>query len=157
MDPLGSHPLIRSFERHLYAENRSARTVTTYLIAVRQADTFLRERGTSLEAATRSDLEAFLGDLLSRRKASTAATYHKVLKILYSWLAEEEEIPANPMTKSRSPSSPSSPFRSCPRRPSSGSSRPAQPRHVPVIGHPGRSFVHPALLRNPPRPLTGEL
>jgi hypothetical protein len=36
-----------------YAENRSARTVTTYLIAVRQADAFLRGRGTSLEAATR--------------------------------------------------------------------------------------------------------
>jgi hypothetical protein len=86
MDPLGPDPLIRSFERHLYAENRSARTVTTYLIAVRQADTFLRERGTSLEAATRGDLEAFLGDLLARRKASTAATYHKVLKILYGWL-----------------------------------------------------------------------
>jgi site-specific recombinase XerD len=89
-------PLIRSFERHLYAENRSARTVTTYLIAVRQAN-ILRERGASLEAATRGDLEAFLGDLLSRRMASTAATYHKVLKILYGWLAEEEEIPTNPI------------------------------------------------------------
>jgi hypothetical protein len=31
--------------------------------------------------------------------ASTAATYHKVLKILYGWLAEEEEIPANPVAK----------------------------------------------------------
>ena len=99
MDPLGPDPLIRSFERHLYAENRSARTVTTYLIAVRHADTFLRERGTSLEAATRADLEAFLGDLLARRKASTAATYHKVLKILYGWLTEDEEIPADPMAK----------------------------------------------------------
>jgi hypothetical protein len=39
----------------------------------------VREHGTSLEAATRGDLEAFLGDLLSRRKASTAATFHKVL------------------------------------------------------------------------------
>jgi hypothetical protein len=62
MDPLGPHPLIRSFERHLYAENHSTRTVITYLIAVRQADSFLRQRGTSLEAATRGDLEAFLGD-----------------------------------------------------------------------------------------------
>jgi hypothetical protein len=34
MDPLGRDPLIRSFERYLYADNRSARTVTTYLIAV---------------------------------------------------------------------------------------------------------------------------
>jgi Phage integrase, N-terminal SAM-like domain len=73
--PLGRDPLIRSFERYLYAENRSARTVTTYLIAVRQADAFLRERGTSLEEATQADLEAFTADLLSRRMASTAATY----------------------------------------------------------------------------------
>ena len=75
MDPLGPHPLIRSFERHLYAENRSTRTVTTYLIAVRQADTFLRERGTSLEEATQADLEAFMADLLSRRMASKVATF----------------------------------------------------------------------------------
>jgi hypothetical protein len=33
-----------------------------------------------------------------RRGSSTAATtYHRVLKILYNWLAEEEEIPADPM------------------------------------------------------------
>jgi hypothetical protein len=31
----GPDPLIRSFERHLYAENRSGRTVTNYLNAVR--------------------------------------------------------------------------------------------------------------------------
>jgi site-specific recombinase XerD len=99
MDPLGRDPLIRSFERHLYAENRSARTVTTYLIAVRQADAFLRGRGTSLAAATRGDLEAFMGDLLARRTASTAATYHKVLRILYGWLAEEEDHPQQPMAK----------------------------------------------------------
>jgi hypothetical protein len=65
MDPLGPDLLIRSFERHLDAENRSAPTVTTYLIAVRQAGTFLRERSTSLEEAIRGDLEAFLRDLLS--------------------------------------------------------------------------------------------
>ena len=75
MDPLGRDPLIRSFERHLYAENRSSRTVITYLIAVRQADAFLRERGTSLEEAAQADLEAFMADLLSRRMSSTAATY----------------------------------------------------------------------------------
>ena len=62
------------------------------LIAVRQADTFLRDRGTSPGGATTADL-------LARRMASTAATYHKVLKILYGWLAEEEEIPVNPMAK----------------------------------------------------------
>ena len=70
MDPLGQDPLLRSFE-HLYAKNRSARTVTTYLIAVRQADTFLCRRGTCLAAATRADLEAFLADPLARRPAPT--------------------------------------------------------------------------------------
>jgi hypothetical protein len=34
-----------------------------------------------------------MADLLTRRTPSTAATYHKVLKLLYAWLAEEEEIP----------------------------------------------------------------
>ena len=99
MDPLGRDPLLRSFERHLYAENRSARTVTTYSHR-RPAGRHLPPRaGTSLEAATRADLEAFRADLLARRMASTAATYHKILKILYGWLAEEEEIPVNPMAK----------------------------------------------------------
>lgn len=106
MDPPGRDPLLRSFERHLYAENRSARTVTTYSHR-RPAGRHLPPRsGTSLEAATRADLEAsradlgaFRADLLARRMASTAATYHKVLKILYGWLAEEEEIPVNPMAK----------------------------------------------------------
>ena len=126
MDPLGPHPLIRSFERHLYAENRSARTVITYLIAVRQADAFLRERGASLETATRGDLEAFLGELLARRKASTAATYHKVLKILYGWLAEEAKIPADPMAKIKKPIVPEQPVPIVPEEALSGSFRPAR-------------------------------
>jgi site-specific recombinase XerD len=109
MDQPARDPLIRSFERHLHAENRSGRTVTTYLIAVRQAAVFLRGRGTTIEAATRADLEAFMGDLLARRTASTAATYYKVLKILYAWLAEEEEIPADPMARMKRPIVPDRP------------------------------------------------
>jgi hypothetical protein len=86
MDQPARDPLVCSFERHLHAENRSGRTVTTYLIAVRQADVFLRGRGTTIEAATPADLEAFMGDLLARRAPATAATYYKVLKILYALL-----------------------------------------------------------------------
>ena len=65
--------------------------MTTYLITVRQADTFLRGRGTRLEAATRADLKALMADLLARRTARTAA-YHKVLKILYGWLARNRRF-----------------------------------------------------------------
>jgi hypothetical protein len=65
--PAGLPPLLGSFERHLRAANRADTTVATYLIAARQADAFLRARGTGLLEASRADLEAFMGDLLARR------------------------------------------------------------------------------------------
>jgi site-specific recombinase XerD len=110
MDPGAPNPLLRSFERHLRAENRSDQTVTTYLIALRQAEAFLTgSRGTTLAAADRADLEAYLGDLLTRRAAATAATYYKVLKLLYQWLEDEDELPASPMAKMRPPIVPDQP------------------------------------------------
>jgi len=110
MDPGAPNPLLRSFERHLRAENRSDQTVATYLIALRQAEAFLTgSRGTTLAEAGRADLEAYLGDLLTRRAPATAATYYKVLKILYGWLAEEDEIPVSPMAKMRPPIVPDQP------------------------------------------------
>ena len=109
MDPAAPNPLLRSFERHLRAENRSAQTVATYLIALRQAEAFLTgSRGTTLAEAGRADLEAYLGDLLTRRAPATAATYYKVLKLLYQWLEDEDELPASPMAKMRPPIVPTS-------------------------------------------------
>ena len=92
MDRAALSPLVRSFERHLRAANRSERTIASYLVALRQAEAFLAARGLCLVDAGRGDLEAFLGDLLTYRAASTAATYYKVLRILYRWLEEEDEI-----------------------------------------------------------------
>ena len=110
MDPGAPNPLLRSFERHLRAENRSDQTVATYLIALRQAEAFLTgSRGTTLAEAGRADLEAYLGDLLTRRAPSTAATYYKVLKLLYQWLEDEDELPASPMAKMRPPIVPDQP------------------------------------------------
>jgi site-specific recombinase XerD len=107
MDRAALSPLLRSFERHLRAENRSERTIASYLQSARQAETFLAGRGTSLTAASRADLEAFLGDLLGRRAAATAATRYKVLRILYRWL--EDEVAVNPMAKMRPPIVPEQP------------------------------------------------
>jgi integrase/recombinase XerC len=111
MDDTSRSPLVRSFERHLRALNRSERTIATYLISLRQADAFLRARPRHhLEAATRADLEAFMAGVLARGRApSTAATYHKALKLLYAWLVEEEEIPADPMARLRPPIVPDKP------------------------------------------------
>jgi hypothetical protein len=57
--------LVRSFERHLRAENRSERTVENDLESLHQAEVFLRSRGRRLEDATKNDLEDFLADLLA--------------------------------------------------------------------------------------------
>ncbi len=64
---------------------------------------FLRPRGRELVEATRADLEAFIGDLLSRRSAATAATRYKQLQALYRWLEDEEELAVNPMARMKPP------------------------------------------------------
>jgi hypothetical protein len=46
--------LTRSFERHLRAENKSDRTVETYLEAVRLLEAFLAGRGVPAAAADRA-------------------------------------------------------------------------------------------------------
>jgi site-specific recombinase XerD len=67
MTPDYAPSLVRSFERHLRAENRSDNTIESYLESIRQAEAFLAGRGRTLLDARRADLEAFLGDLLQRR------------------------------------------------------------------------------------------
>jgi site-specific recombinase XerD len=109
MDRAALSPLLRSFERHLRAENRSEHTIASYLDSLRQAEAFLASRGHSLLDARREDLEAFLGDLLRRRAPETVATRYRRLRVLYRWLEEEEEILANPMAKMKPPIIPEQP------------------------------------------------
>ena len=105
-----------SFERHLRAENKSARTVQTYLEAVQQLDAFLAGRGLDLAGAGREDLEAFLAGLLARWKPATAANRYRALRVFYAWVEEEGEIGSDPMAKMKPPRVPSSPPRCSPRR-----------------------------------------
>jgi site-specific recombinase XerD len=109
MDRAALSPLLRSFERHLRAENRSEHTIASYLDSLRQAEAFLASRGRSLLDARREDLEAFLGDLLRRRAPETVATRYRRLRVLYRWLEEEDEITANPMAKMKPPIIPEQP------------------------------------------------
>jgi site-specific recombinase XerD len=101
--------LVRSFERHLRAENRSEHTVASYLESLRQAEAFLAGRGRSLLDARREDLEAFLGELLQHRAPETVATRYRRLRVLYRWLEEEDEIPASPMARMKPPIVPDQP------------------------------------------------
>jgi site-specific recombinase XerD len=98
-----------SFERHLRAENKSARTVETYLAAVTQLAGFLETRGVDLAGARREDIEAFLAGLLARWKPATAANRYRALRVFYAWLEDEGEISADPMARMKPPRVPEQP------------------------------------------------
>jgi hypothetical protein len=91
MDRTALSLLLRSFERHLRAENRSEHTIATYLDSFCQAEAFLAGRGRTLVDARREDLEAFLGELLQRRGPETVAARYRRLRVLYRWLEEEDD------------------------------------------------------------------
>ena len=59
--PIPAGTLLHSFRRHLEAENRSERTLASYLQSVRQAEAFLAARGTRLEEASRADMGGVSG------------------------------------------------------------------------------------------------
>jgi site-specific recombinase XerD len=61
VDRAALSPLLRSFERHLRAENRSEHTIASYRDSLCQAAAFLAGRGRTVVDARREDLEAFLG------------------------------------------------------------------------------------------------
>jgi site-specific recombinase XerD len=98
-----------SFQRHLRAENKSARTVETYLDAVTQLDGMLETRAVDLAGAGRADIEAFLAGLLARWKPATAANRYRVLRVFFTWLEDEGEIPSDPMRKMKPPRIPEQP------------------------------------------------
>ena len=102
--------LARSFERHLRAENKSDRTVETYLEAVRLLQAYLARHGVRLAEADRTHIEAFLADLLARWKPATAANRYRSLKVFYAWLEEEGEVAADPMAKMKPPAIPEQPI-----------------------------------------------
>ena len=107
MAPHSVDDLARSFERHLRAGNKSPRTVEAYLEAVSQFAAYLRRHrkahgGRGLAEARGEDVEAFIIDLLSRHKPSTANNRYRGLHAFYRWLEDEEELP-HPMRKLKPP------------------------------------------------------
>src|ERR1700688_3863598 len=99
----------RSFERHLRAEDKSPKTVTTYGESVTQLQTYLAGEGiTSITEVRREHLEGFMADLPGRRSAATASVRFRALQQFSRWLVDDEHVDTDPMAKMRAPSSPSS-------------------------------------------------
>jgi site-specific recombinase XerD len=113
MAPHSVDDLARSFECHLRTQNKSPRTIETYLQAVDQFATHLRAHrrahgGRGLADAGGEDVEAFIVALLSRHKPATASNRYRGLHAFYRWLEDEEEVP-HPMRKLKPPAVPDQP------------------------------------------------
>jgi site-specific recombinase XerD len=72
---------------------------------VNQFDTWLAEVGGPSYASDleRSDVEGFIGYVLSNRSPGTAKQRYMSLRGFFGWLLEEEEIDASPMEKMKPP------------------------------------------------------
>jgi site-specific recombinase XerD len=91
--------LMPSFQRHLRAENKSPRTVTSYTEAVRRLHDFLVAKGMPVAVAsiTREHVEAFMEDQLSRLAASSARSRYASLRQFFRWVVEDGERTDSPM------------------------------------------------------------
>ena len=104
MDRTTLSPLLCSFELHLRGRQPLRRHRRELPEEGPPGQAYLIAPGRTLMDARRSDLEAFVADLLARRAPATAASCQKALRVLYRWLEEEGEITASPMAKVRPPS-----------------------------------------------------
>ena len=97
--------LIRSFERHLRATNRSPRTIEKYTFAATQLARFLAAEGLPTSAADvrRRDVEAYVSSLLERYKPGTALTRYQDLQQFWKWCEDEGEVAVSPMVKMSPP------------------------------------------------------
>ena len=115
MESLSNSPtyqdLARSFRRSLLAQNKSPKTVQTYLAAVTLLDAYLeRENHSRAIGQTRkSDIEGFIVDQLDHNKPSTASNRYRALQQFFKWCVEEGELERSPMTGMRPPAVPESP------------------------------------------------
>ncbi|MCL5957857.1 MAG: tyrosine-type recombinase/integrase [Chloroflexi bacterium] len=109
---LASYQLLAtSFHRSLLAENKSPRTIQTYGEALRQFGDFLVAKGMPTEPVNlhREHVEAFIADLLTRFKPTTAANRYRSLQAFFKWCLQEGEVKASPMEKMKPPHVPEEP------------------------------------------------
>ena len=96
---------IKSFVRHLRADNKSPRTIETYEESIGQFADFLKKQSMPLDFAItqRRHVEAFVTHLLETRKPATASIRFRALQQFFKWLADDEEISESPMKAMKPP------------------------------------------------------
>jgi site-specific recombinase XerD len=112
--------VLRSFRRHLKAENKAGRTIQIYSRAGDELADWLREdrdRPGSFAEVDHHVLTEFIGALFDRGwAASYVSQTYRALQQLYKWLCEtEEEIDYSPFARLKPPTIPESPVPVIPR------------------------------------------
>lgn len=95
--------LLPSWELHLRASRKSPQTVKSYLVGVRQYLAFCtaQDRPAVLNSVT---LNAFTNSLLvDGAEPTTARARHLAVRRFSAWLADEGEIPSDPIAHVKSP------------------------------------------------------
>jgi site-specific recombinase XerD len=97
--------------RSLQARGRTDTTLATYESGVQALARYLREQGMplTLEGIRREHVEAFVIDLLQRRKAGTAGTRFRACQQFFKWAVDEGLITRSPMERMKHPSLPEQP------------------------------------------------
>jgi site-specific recombinase XerD len=97
--------LLGSWELHLRADRKAARTIDNYLEGAGQLVDFLDATGMPAPAhrIRRDHIEAFVVHLIETRSPSTAGNRFRAIQQLFRWLADEGEIPVSPMERMKPP------------------------------------------------------
>ena len=103
--------LLDSFALHLKAQNKSERTIQSYIEGVTQFIEYLCSNGMPTYPAriNREYIESFMAHLLLKWKPATASNRFKSLQQYFKWMVEEGEIKESPMRKMRPPAIPEQP------------------------------------------------
>ncbi len=94
----------------LSARNVSVSTVSVYRKSAELLVAHLADQGvTAPEQVEKKHVEEFVAHLAATRSAATASVRYRALQQWFAWMAEEGEIPADPMARMRPPMVPEQP------------------------------------------------
>jgi len=79
--------LADSYRLGLEAQNKSPRTIQTYLEAITRLDTFLAAEGRprEIDRIGRGDIEAFIAEVLRTQSPATASNRYRALGSFFRW------------------------------------------------------------------------
>ena len=103
--------LAPSFRRSLLAQNKSRKTVETYMAAVTLLEKYLVQENLPLvvRQVKKSYVEGFIVDQLQHNKPSTASVRYRALQQFFKWCVEEDELERSPMASMKPPLVPEEP------------------------------------------------